>query len=128
MEKAEDTINHSLNKNTMKSKIGLAYVFLVLLSALSFFQSINISESIIAFSKMLTTFVATCIIAMLVLSDKRFLKYLAIAMVGLLLFDSYRLITEYYQHLQGKISITMVKAGYANKNILAASVWKLSNM
>ena len=110
--------------NIFKTKIGLAYAFLIVLAAFSFFQSINIGESIIAFSKMVTTFIATCIIAMLVLNDKRLLKYVAIAMVGLLIFDAIRVFSETIKYIKGEIKIIgLIKAGYANKNILAAALF-----
>jgi O-antigen ligase/lipopolysaccharide biosynthesis regulator YciM len=83
-----------------------------------------LGESIIAFSKMLSTFIATCIIAMLVVNDKRLLKYVAIAMVGLLIFDAIRVFSETIKYIKGEIKIIgLIKAGYANKNILAAALF-----
>ncbi|RLD43251.1 MAG: hypothetical protein DRI89_05100 [Bacteroidetes bacterium] len=118
--------NNSLSTfNTFfKTKIGLAYSVLILLSLLSFTKSINVIESVVQFSKLFTTFTATWIISIILLKDKRIIKYLAIGLTGLLVFDSLRVFYETYQYIQGDIeSIKLIKAGYSNKNILAAALF-----
>tara|TARA_R110001583_G_scaffold12326_2_gene54826 strand:- start:2399 stop:4942 length:2544 start_codon:yes stop_codon:yes gene_type:complete len=114
----------SIFKNIFKSKIGLSYSLLLILTAFSFLQTINLAESIIAFSKIVTTFSATWIISILVLKDKRLIKYVAYILVGLLIFDSIRVFHETFLFIKGDLkNIGAIKAGYANKNILAASLF-----
>lgn len=107
-----------------KTKLGVAYSILILLSLLSFTKSINVVESIVSFSKIFTIFTSTWIISIFLLKDKSTIKYLAIGMVGLMVFDSLRVFYETYQYIQGDIgTISLIKAGYSNKNILAASLF-----
>ena len=107
-----------------KTKIGLAFGLFMLVSLLSFVKAINVAESIVPFFKMFTTFTAAWIVAIILIRDLNYLKYLAIGMAVLLLFDSLRVFNETLQYVNGEISsISLIKAGYSNKNILAAALF-----
>lgn len=110
--------------NFFYSKTGLVYSILIVLSLLSFIKSINVIESTVQLSKTLTTFTAAWIVSIIILKDKRIVKYLAVGLAGLLVYDSFKVFFEAYSYIQGEIgSISMIKEGYSNKNILAASLF-----
>lgn len=107
-----------------RSKIGIAYSLLLLISILSFFKAINVIESVVFFSKIFTTFTAAWIISIVLSSDKSALKYLSIGLAGLLVFDSIRVFYGIFIYTQGELeSILLLEAGYSNKNILAAALF-----
>jgi hypothetical protein len=71
-----------------KTRLGVFYSLLLVISLLSFVRSINVVESVVHFGKIFTTFTATLIIALLLRKDKKLVKILVIGMTGLLIFDS----------------------------------------
>ncbi len=110
--------------NFFNTKVGLVYTILIVLALLSFVKSINVIESVVQLSKILTTFMATWILSVILLKDKRTIKYIVFGLAGLLVFDSLRVFYETYLYIQGDIeTISLIKAGYSNKNILAASLF-----
>ncbi len=106
------------------SNVGLAYGLMILMALLSFFKAWNISESILHFSKVFTTFTATWMVCLLVLRDKKSLLPLAIGMSLLLILDSihtFQGVRDFI--LLGKGGIGEVKSSYSNKNILTSAIF-----
>ncbi len=116
--------NHKYFLNFFRSKIGIAFSLLILFAALSFINSHNIGASLISFSKMFTVFSAAIIISVLLQREKRALKIIAIGMALLLVYDSFSVFIQINQYIKGDInSINLIKSGYSNKNVLAASLF-----
>ena len=104
--------------------IGIAYSILMVFSLISFTQAINVSESIIHFSKIFTTFTATWLVSVIVFDNKNNLLPLAIAMSLLLIFDSFSVFSEISKYIKGELkSILLIKTVYSNKNILTSSIF-----
>jgi putative inorganic carbon (hco3(-)) transporter len=107
----------------LKTKAGLLYTSLILLSLLSFVKSINVIESIVTFSKYFTPFTAIWIISTILRKDKEALNYLIVGMSVLLIFDSLRVFSGIHQFINGELAdIIELKGGYSNKNVFAAAL------
>ncbi len=107
-----------------RSNVGLAYALMMLMALLSFFKAWNISESILHFSKIFTTFTAAWMVFLLVLRDKRALFPLAVGMSLLLILDSvhtFQGVRDFV--IAGKGGIGAVKSSYSNKNILSSAIF-----
>jgi putative inorganic carbon (hco3(-)) transporter len=104
--------------------IGAVYTLLMVISLFSFINAFNKIEAVLHFAKIFTTFSAAFLVSNLVLSEKRGILYLAVAMSLLLIFDSLTVYSEIGKYIQGKIQfIGNIKSVYSNKNILAASIF-----
>lgn len=122
------TINKSISEKNFNRffnlKIGLIYSLVVLISGLSIIKAINPSETIIHLSKLLTVFIATYVISIILLEKKISLKYFVIGMLGLLLYDTFYVYKEIYNYIDGSLlRLSEIKAGYSNKNILSAAIF-----
>lgn len=107
-----------------KSKTGVVYALFIVMLLLSFTKSINVIESVVQFARLFTTFVAAWVISVLLTRNPKSLNFLIVAMAGLLLFDGLRVFKETINYIQGDIdNISLIKAGYSNKNILAAALF-----
>lgn len=107
-----------------KNRIGVAYALLILLSLLSFVKAINLSESILHFSKIITVFVATWFISVIVTLNKKVLYVVSLVFTGLLLFDSLSVYNGMYQFINQKIAhLDLIKTIYSNRNILVSSLF-----
>jgi O-antigen ligase len=107
-----------------RNKIGMAYTILMGVILLSFVKSINLPESVISFAKYMTVFSSAYIISIIFLSDKRYFRLMGIALVFLLVFDSFTVFYNILLYISGKVtSISEIKTVYANKNILAAALF-----
>jgi putative inorganic carbon (hco3(-)) transporter len=115
--------NDILNR-FFKHKIGFVYTLIVLISGLSIIKAINPTETIIHLSKLLTVFTATYIITVILLEKKISLQYFVLGMLGLLLYDTIHVYKDIYNYIEGNISnLSKIKAGYSNKNVLAAAIF-----
>ncbi len=107
-----------------RNRIGMTYTFLMGVILLSFTKSINLPESIISFAKYLTVFSSAYIISIIFLIDKRYFRFMSIAMVFVLLFDSFTVFYNILLYISRQVtSISEIKSVYANKNILAAALF-----
>ncbi len=107
-----------------RSNVGLAYALMMLMALLSFFKAWNVSESILHFSKIFTTFTAAWMVFLLVLRDKRSLFPLAVGMSLLLILDSVHTFQGVRDFIiAGKGGIGAVKSSYSNKNILSSAIF-----
>jgi O-antigen ligase/tetratricopeptide (TPR) repeat protein len=108
-----------------RNKIGFIYFLFLALTLLSFVKAINIFESIIMFAKIFTVFSAAYLISIILKSDKRYLRLLAVALSLLLITDGFTVFYHIFTNVMaGKgPSIGEIKSVYSNKNILAASLF-----
>ena len=106
------------------TKAGLAYGGLLVITLITFVQSINILESILYFSKFFSVFSATFLLSMLITRDLRFIRIIAIVVTGILLFDSISVFYYIGEFIRGDIGgISDIKSVYSNKNILASALF-----
>ncbi len=106
------------------TKAGLAYGALLVVTLVSFVQSINILESILHFTKVFSVFSAAFLLSMLITRDLRFIRMIAIVVTGILLFDSIAVFYYIGEFIRGEIGgITDIKSVYSNKNILASALF-----
>lgn len=106
------------------TKLGLVYSGLLIVSLLSFINAINVVESVLHFTKILTVFSAAFLISILFTLDKKMLLYLSVAMVGLLIIDCITVYSNIIKYITGELeTIAEVKSIYANKNIFASSIF-----
>ena len=104
--------------------IGVAYTLLMIFSLLSFFNAFNKIEALLHFAKIFTTFSASYLIAILIVSEKRGIRYLSVAMTLLLVVDSITVYSEIGKYIEGKVKdIGIIRSVYSNKNILSASIF-----
>ena len=107
-----------------KSGAGILYALLMVVSLLSFIKAINVLESILHFCKIFSVFSAAYLVSVIVGSDRRYLKHLAIGMSMLLLFDGFSVFYNIHKYIKGELAdIGLIKTVYSNKNILAASIF-----
>jgi len=107
-----------------RSKAGIVYTLLMLLSLLSFVKSINLNESILQFCKTITIFIACYHSFIIISKDRRTLEPLSIGIILLLILDN---LTVYYQigkFIKGDLAnIELITSVYSNKNVLAAAIF-----
>jgi O-antigen ligase len=107
-----------------RSRAGIVYTLLILISLLSFVKSINLNESIIYFCKSITIFISCYFVALLVSSDRRILENLAVGMVILLIFDCLYVFIQMGKFIKGDLAnIELITSVYSNKNVLAAAIF-----
>lgn len=107
-----------------RSRAGIVYALLILISLLSFVKSININESIIYFCKSITIFISCYFVALLVSSDRRILENLAVGMVFLLIVDCLYVFIQMGKFIKGDLAnIELITSVYSNKNVLAAAIF-----
>lgn len=111
------------NFNFIKADIGLLFTLYILFSAISIINSINPIESIVHLSKVIQIFTATIIVSNIIYKDKKYLNYLIIGMVLLLIVDSLKAYSEIAKFINRDINdIIDIKGGYSNKNIFSAAI------
>ncbi len=105
--------------------MGVAYTLLMVVSLLSFVKSVNVTESVLYFSKAFTIFSATYLVSVLVMAERRGLLYLSGAMTLLLIYESILVYSDIQEMIEEGTfrHILKVKSGYSNKNILAAALF-----
>jgi putative inorganic carbon (hco3(-)) transporter len=104
--------------------IGLAYSLFLMVSLVSFFQAITISESIINFSKLFSVFAASYSLFVIFSINRNFILHAALAMVFVLLFDCMTVFLHIVQYISKNVnSIYDIKSVYSHKNILSASLF-----
>ncbi len=106
------------------TRAGLAFGFFMVAVLLSFTQATNILESVLHFTKLFSVFVATFIIAVILMRDMRYVKMVVVLGALILLIDSVAVFVNIGQYIQGEVrSITDIKFVYSNKNILASAIF-----
>ena len=119
-----DEKNKVFGGQFFKSNIGKIYTAFLAIVLLSFVKSNNITESILQLSKVLTVFAAVFNLSIIINRDLRYLKFIAITMTGLLLFDAFSVFYYINKFIDGEIvSILNIKTVYSNKNILASAIF-----
>lgn len=106
------------------TKAGVAFGLFLVFVLLSFTQATNILESVLHFTKLFSVFMATFIIAVILMRDMRYVKMVVVLGALLLLFDSVSVFYYIQQYIVGEVrSITDIKSVYSNKNILASAIF-----
>ncbi|HOW25228.1 MAG TPA: O-antigen ligase family protein [Bacteroidales bacterium] len=107
-----------------RTGIGWVYTGFLAMTLLSFLSAINLNEALLQFVKVFTVFSAVYILAVIILQDMRYLKWVVIVFTAMLILDSLSVFYYIGQFVNGKItSITDIKTIYSNKNILASAVF-----
>mgnify|MGYP002619804572 CR=1 FL=1 len=107
-----------------KTSIGLVYSGFLIVSLLSFTQSVNVLESVLQFTKVFTVFAAVFNMSVLLMRDLRYVKFIVVLMAALLIFDSLSVFYYINKFIGGEIArISDIKTVYSNKNILASSIF-----
>lgn len=116
--------NPSVLWSFFHSRAGLLYALLMIISLLSFFKSVNLSESVLQFSKLSTVFIACYFFFLIISSDRRLLEPLAVGMVIFLLIDAFSVYYQVGKFIKGELAdIELIRTVYSNKNVLAASIF-----
>jgi len=104
--------------------ISILYTLFLVVSLLSFFQAINISESILNFAKLFSVFFATNVLYHIFSQNRNYLLYVSIGFTLLLFFDCATVFYYIYEYVNKSVqSISEIKSIYSNKNILAAALF-----
>jgi O-antigen ligase len=107
-----------------RNYIGLAYTAFLIISLLSFTQSINLPESIINFAKLFTVFTSVYILYVIFSSNRGYVMHVALVLTALLLFDCLTVFYNIIKYInEDLISIWNIKSIYSNKNILASALF-----
>jgi O-antigen ligase len=110
-------------KSVFKNSITILYFIFFIIAGISFFSAINKIESMIIYTRFLTTAVTFSVLAILIHKRLYLLKRLSIVIALLVLIKSFSAIQLFYNGL-GKIGldalISSIKNTEGNKNIFAA--------
>ena len=107
-----------------KTWVGLVYAGFLAASLLSFFNAINLLESLVQFTKVFTVFSAVFILSVILMRDLRYLKWIVIIVTGMLIFDAISVFYYINEFIRGRINdIYDIKSIYSNKNILASAIF-----
>jgi len=107
-----------------KIPVGMIYSGFLVFSLLSFFNAINLTESLLQFTKIFTVFSAVYVLFLIIMQNMHFLRWIIIIYAGLLIIDA---LTNFYyinEFIQGRIdSIKDIKSVYSNKNMFASAIF-----
>lgn len=104
--------------------IGFFYTIFVIISLLSFFQAINLPESVVVFSKLLSVFTATYVLYVIFSSHRGYVWLTALTLTIFLLFDCLTVFYHVIQYVNHDLaSIDNIKSLYSNKNILSSAMF-----
>ncbi len=117
--------NHAMFvKGFFTQKIGLVYSLFLLVSLLSFTQSVNVLESVLQFTKLFTVFAAVFNLTVILMKNLQLARIFIYVMIGLLIFDAVSVFYNINKFINGEIkAISDIKTVYSNKNILASSIY-----
>ena len=107
-------------------KLSLPFIFLVLIiaTAISYFQSIAITESIYVLSKIIIVFIFFINTTYLLIQQKLHINYIlkSIIVFGIIIviFTIYQLLILFYSENNFAGNIQMIKSTFANKNLLSS--------
>nr|NQU89177.1 O-antigen ligase family protein [Bacteroidota bacterium] len=107
-----------------RNLIGLTYTLFLLISLLSFFNAINLTESVLNFSKTLTVYLSAYVLFVIFKSNRGYLLHLTVALTILLLFDCLTVFYNMILYISRDVSSIMdIKSVYSHKNILASALF-----
>jgi putative inorganic carbon (hco3(-)) transporter len=111
-------------KAWVKNPMGAVYLAFLCISALSFTKSVNIIESVVQLSKVLTVFFTVFNLYIILRKDKRYIVRMIILLNILLVVDSLVVFYDIGRYISGQLgSITDIYFVYSNKNVFAAAVF-----
>lgn len=109
-----------------KNPVTIVFGLFFLISGLSIFVAINKVESMVAFSRLTTTFIALFVFYILLFRRLNILKNLAFVVALIGLFQAYDIVTQFYEGMGKSDSLSKVinnlKGNASNKNILAVAL------
>lgn len=106
------------------SSLGIVYSLFLLVSLLSFTQSVNVLESVLQFTKVFTVFAAVFNLSIILMNNIRLTRIFIFVGAILLIFDSVSVFYYINKFIEGEIkAITDIKTVYSNKNILASAIY-----
>lgn len=118
------TKHHEIRSDFFRSFVGIAYTLFLGISLLSFFNAINLSESVLAFVKTVTVFAAAYILFVIFRSNRKYLLHAALMINFLLLADCLTVFYHMLNLIEGKVStVYEIKSVYSHKNILASALF-----
>ncbi len=107
-----------------RTYVGMAYALFMVISLLSFFNAINLVESLLNFIKALTIFGSTYALYVIFSSHRGYLLHLASALSILLIIDSLSVFGNMIMYISREVtSIMDIKSVYSHKNILASALF-----
>jgi O-antigen ligase/tetratricopeptide (TPR) repeat protein len=107
-----------------RTNIGLAYTGFFIISLISVVQAINPVESFLQLGKLFSVLLATFVLSAVISTDLRFVRIIAVAVCGMLIFDAIAVFIDINKFIHGEIkAITEIKTIYSNKNILASAIF-----
>jgi len=111
-----------------RNNIGIAYTLFVLISLLSFCNAINVTEAVMNFVKIFTVFAASCMLFVILSSNRDYFLHIIVLLALLLFIDSLTVFYQIAKYIAGNIeTIFDIQSVYSNKNVFAAAMFvKLS--
>jgi len=107
-----------------RTYVGMAYALFMVISLLSFFNAINLVESLLNLIKALTIFGSTYALYVIFSSHRGYLLHLASALSMLLIIDSLSVFYNMIMYISREVtSIMDIKSVYSHKNILASALF-----
>lgn len=107
-----------------KTWVGIVYTAFLATSLLSFFNAINLVESVMQLIKVFSVFTAVYILSVVLVRDLKQLKWVIVIFTGMLIFDSLTVFYYINEFIQGRIDrIDDIKTIYSNKNILSSALF-----
>jgi O-antigen ligase len=107
-----------------RNYIGIAYALFLVISLLSFFNAINLVESLLNMIKTLTIFASAYVLYVIFTSNRGYLLHLAVALSILLLLDSLTVFYNMVLYVSREVtSIMDIKTVYSHKNILSSALF-----
>ncbi|NTW23925.1 MAG: hypothetical protein HGA37_04430 [Lentimicrobium sp.] len=102
----------------------IAFIALLLLSALSMIKSISLPESVLHLAKNYSVFFSVFVFSLLFMREQRLLQWVAIGLSLLLIIESIAVFANIAKFISGSIAaIADIKTVYSNKNILASALF-----
>lgn len=106
--------------------VSILFSLFIILAGISIFSSMNRVESLVVYSRLLTTFLIFINVSILALRNTNLIKFLAVIISIFLTIQSLQIIRQFGQGVQESILldsiISNIKINTGNKNILAASL------
>lgn len=117
-------INQLQLKSLFKNPISIPYLLFFIISGLSIILAVNPIESLVVYSRLLTSILAFFVISILLFNKIYLLKNVALAVTIIVLFQGFETVTYFYKNVN-KIPIDVLignlQGTTGNKNVFAAA-------
>ena len=113
-----------LKSGFFKTTLGLIYSALILITLLSFFKAINLTEALMNYARIVTVFASAYMLFVILTVNKNYLFYLAVALNIMLIFDSSLVVYNIFRYISRDVATIMdIKMVYSHKNIISAAMF-----